>query len=245
MAASSSAPSELAKLLQRVVSTLPPEAHPLVLRHLPVPELARLSCVYKAFHAAWKSLQGQHDGERYVPPTAYELQRVKHFSRLERAAAFGDVAVIQSMVTAGVDEHGSPLLEAQGKYGQRIVDAALWHAACGGHLQAVELLLGSGADVHAFNDYTLQWASKNGRAAVVQLLIQHGADVHAVGDGALRLASQNGHAAVVQLLIQHGADVHAVDDYALRKASEKGHAAVVQLLIQHGAVMPTGPVNDD
>jgi uncharacterized membrane protein YjjP (DUF1212 family) len=235
MAASSSAPNELAQLLLRVVSTLPPETHPLVLRHLPVPELARVSCVHKAFHVAWKSLQGQHDGERYAPPTARDLEEVKDCSRLVRAAAFGDVAVIRSMVAAGVDEHGTPLLEAKTKYKHRIVDLALWRAALSGHVQAVELLIGSGADVHAVNDATLSSASENGHTAVVQLLIQHGADVHAKNEWALWVASKYGHVAVVQLLIQHGADVHADDDAALRVASVNGETAVVRLLIQHGA----------
>jgi ankyrin repeat protein len=238
MEASSSAPNELALLLQRVVSTLPPETHPLVLRHLPTVELARLSCVHKALHVAWKSLQGQHDGEHYAPPSADDLQRFKDCSRLERAADLGDVAVIRSMVAAGVDEHGSPLLEAQDKYKRRLVDKALWRAAVGGHLPAVELLLGSGANVHAKDEdgfRALSLACRRGHADVVQLLIQHGADVHADHDGALRIASQLGHAAVVQLLIQHGANVHADDDYALQLASCNGHTAVVQLLLQHGA----------
>ena len=54
MEASLSAPSELSLLLQRIVTTLPPETHVLVMRHLPMPEPARLSCVHKAFRAAWQ-----------------------------------------------------------------------------------------------------------------------------------------------------------------------------------------------
>jgi hypothetical protein len=77
MAATPSAPNELALLLRRIVTTLPPETHPLVLRHLPVPELARLSRVHKAFHIAWRSLQLQHPGKRYAPPTAGDLQWAK------------------------------------------------------------------------------------------------------------------------------------------------------------------------
>jgi ankyrin repeat protein len=227
--------NELAQLLLRVVSTLPPETHPLVLRHLPAVELARLSCVHKAFHVAWRSLQGQHDGERFSPPTADDFQWVKDRSRLERAAAFGDVAVIRSMVAAGVDEHGTPLLQAQNHYEQRIVDTALWRAALGGHVLAVKLLLDSGANVHAWSDEALHRASQSGHTAVVQLLLQHGANVHAGDDLALWMASLGGHTAVVQLLLQHGANVHAGDDVSLRLASKNGHADVAELLIQHGA----------
>ena len=109
MEASSSATQELAQLLQRIVTTLPPKTHVLVLRSLPAVELARLSCVHKAFHVAWRSLQQQHPGMRYAPASAVELEFIKDYSRLERAGLFGDAAVIRSMLSAGVDERGTPL----------------------------------------------------------------------------------------------------------------------------------------
>ena len=57
MASSSAALNELAQLLLKIVTVLPPETHPLVLQHLPTVELSRLSCVHKALHVAWQSLQ--------------------------------------------------------------------------------------------------------------------------------------------------------------------------------------------
>jgi hypothetical protein len=98
-------------------------------------------------------------------------------------------------------------------------------------LEAMELALQHGANVHANNDGALRWASKNGRLPVVQVLVQHGANVHANNDAALRSASENGHLPVVQFLVQvvH-ADVHASNDYALRWASNNGHLPVVQFL---------------
>ena len=77
MEASSSAPNELAVLLQRIVTVLPPETHVLVLRDLPTPELARLSCVNKALRVAWRSLRDQHPGKRYDPPSADDLEWAK------------------------------------------------------------------------------------------------------------------------------------------------------------------------
>ena len=118
------APDELALLLKRIVTTLPPETHALVLRHLPTPELARLSCVHNAFGVAWRSLQQQHGAERYAPPSVDDFKAVKGLSRLERAAAFGDVAVIRSMVAAGVDK-------------DRVVDKSLSHAAKHGSLSPI------------------------------------------------------------------------------------------------------------
>ena len=172
------------------------------------------------------------------PPSAVELElvRAQPCSRLVRAAAFGDVAVIQSMVTAGVDEHGVSLLQAICHNGERVVDEALFFAARCCRTQAVELLLPSGADMHAVDDSALRLASKYGHAKVVQLLIiHHGAHLHAGDDAPLQLAAQEGHADVVRLLIQQGASVHASHDAALWSASQAGHPDVVQLLIQHGA----------
>ena len=156
MAASSSAPSELSQLLERVVSTLPPETHALVLRHLPTVELTRLSCVHKAFRVAWRTLREQHPGKRHAPPSARDIKHFKPYGRLVRAARFGDGAVIRSMAAAGVDEHGTALLEATYVGNKRIVDDALAVAAMAGHVEAVELLLDAGADVHADDDQALQ-----------------------------------------------------------------------------------------
>jgi hypothetical protein len=67
-------------------------------------------------------------------------------------------------------------------------------------LEAMELALQHGANVHADNDYALRWASDKGHLPVVQFLVQHGANVHADNDYALRWASRNGHLPVVQFL---------------------------------------------
>jgi hypothetical protein len=224
-ASSPEAPNELAQLLEQVIA-LPLETHTLVLRHLPMPELARLSCVHKALLVAWQELRRKHPGKRYDPPTPGDLASVKDYPRLVRAGYFGDVAVIQAMMAAGVDEHGVPLLEAHTaddddivRYGRvRAVDAALCNAASFGHLHAAELLLDAGADVNAF--------------------VLLGMDSDKMPFRPLHCASYSGHADIVQLLIQRGANVRAYGDHALQLASLHGHADVVQLLIQHGAVMP-------
>ena len=57
-------------------------------------------------------------------------------------------------------------------------------SAANGHVDAVELLLDSGADVHTGGEWALRLASGYGHAAVVQLLLQHGADSHVLGNGA-------------------------------------------------------------
>jgi hypothetical protein len=169
-AAADEATQALALLLERVATQLPLEVLLLLLRSLPAVELARLACVHKAFWVAWQSLLQQHPGPRYAPPTAQEVQRARGRSRFARAGWFGDVAVLQSMVAAGVEEHGTPLLQArENRYERqhRTIDLALDYAARGGHVQAVELLLGAGADVHAEYDAALRLASQNDHTVVV------------------------------------------------------------------------------
>ena len=110
------------------------------------------------------------------------------------------------------------------------LDGLLIDYAKKGNAGAVDLLLESGADVHAENNWALAWASANGHAAVAKLLLESGADVHARDDLALQWASGRGHMAVAKLLLESGADVHAEDDYALRAASYGSHTEVLELL---------------
>lgn len=256
MAVSTAAsPTPLALLLERVATQLPAGVLVLVLRDLPMIQLARLACVHKAYLVAWRSMQDQDAsgpwpellGPRYAPPSTHDTELAKIVSRLERAAMFGDVAVIRAMVAAGVDEHGSLLLEARNKqahmHNVRFVDMALSYATRAGHVEVVELLLDAGAmagvgpplqHVHSL-DGLLYTASEYGRLDVVQLLLQSGANVHAFDDLPLRRATTNWFADVVQLLLQHGANVHAADDEALLIASRHDDTDIVELLIEHGA----------
>ena len=66
---------------------------------------------------------------------------------------------------------------------------------------------------------------------VIELLLKSGANIHAAGDYALRRASENGHKEVVELLLKFGADIHAVGDYALRRASRSGAKKTFKLFI--------------
>ena len=230
MEASSPAPNELAQLLEGIATALTQDELRLVLKDLPMPELVRLACVHKAFQEAWQSLQEQHPGRRYSPPSARDRKRAKNYRRLERACFLGDVAVIQSTVAAN-----RLLLTARDMAGHRTVDKVLWLAAVSGRVQSLELLLALGASVRSRNNRALRQASENGHADVVQFLVQRGANVHADCDQALQVACEKGHAEVVQLLIKHGANVHARNYAALRTASQRSTAHIMQLLLQHGA----------
>jgi hypothetical protein len=100
------APTEVGLLLLRTAMTLPIHILVIVLHPLPAVELARLACVHNVFWRALLSLRQQHPGRRYAKPKESLLANARMWSRLSRAGYYGDVAVIQSIVAAGVDEHG-------------------------------------------------------------------------------------------------------------------------------------------
>ena len=251
-------PTALGLLLQRT-ATLPTGVLAIILRDLPVVELARLSCVHKNLHRAWQSLQVQHPG-RYAPPSASVALEMVDFCRLVHAAATGDLAVLQAML----DSHGDVTCTAKpaamiaaARYGhvQAVgqllrcfvqydddngsANESLRIAAEHGHLDVVQHLINWGAHVHADEGAALRQASKNGHTNVVQLLLQNLMQHGRAGlDKALQFAAERGHADVAQLLIQHGADVNTSGNDGCRAiswASHEGHADVVKVLLQHGA----------
>ena len=104
-----------------------------------------------------------------------------------------------------------------------------------GDVNRVNVLLDSGADIHAQEDYALRWAAKRGHLEVVKLLLDRGAGIHAQNDDSLRWAAWHGHLEVVKLLLDRGADIHAEYDHAFRWAAERGHFEVVKMLLDRGA----------
>jgi len=60
--------------------------------------------------------------------------------------------------------------------------------------------------------------AENGHSEIVKLLIESGANIHADNDYAVRWAAKNGHSEIVKLLIESGANIHTKNDYAVRRA---------------------------
>jgi ankyrin repeat protein len=110
----------------------------------------------------------------------------------------------------------------------RLIDAAK-----DGNTETVKMLLASGANVRAWDDYALSRAARNGHTETVKTLLAAGANVHANDDVALCWAALNGHAETVQSLLGAGADVHAQDDWALCLAASFGHTETVRILARH------------
>ena len=107
-----------------------------------------------------------------------EVDRRSVDGRLVRAAQAGAAATLGSLL----DEHPKKLTIEGGRWRRPL----LHHAAEGGHIECVELLLARGFDVNArdrLDDATaLHWAASEGHNALVRRLIEVGADPDGVGD---------------------------------------------------------------
>lgn len=82
-----------------------------------------------------------------------------------------------------------------------------------GNTEAVKYALDHGADVHAYDNYALRYASSYGHTETVKLLLNHGANVNAYDNCALKWASQNDQTETVKLLLDHGADAEVLKSY--------------------------------
>jgi ankyrin repeat protein len=89
--------------------------------------------------------------------------------------------------------------------------------SCEGSLEAVEVLLEHGANVHMrdiMGGTALHDASWGGHLRIMRLLLKNGADVDAQSNKALtalHLASYHGDVDIVAQLLEHGADIHGKD----------------------------------
>lgn len=118
-----------------------------------------------------------------------------------------------------------------------------------GDLDAVQRLIGQGADANARvrgDGTALIRAAKRGDLAIVEELLSQGADVDLAsrGDGnPLIAAAMAGHRDVVARLLAADARVDAIvpgDETALINAARQGHLEIVKQLIGHGANVNLG-----
>ncbi len=155
---------------------------------------------------------------------------------LEDAAISGDVAAIKRLLDEGADPDGDESPNSL---------TPLFFAAERGHLDAVDLLVDSGADLNALTSRgsALHIAARRGRTEIVETLLRRGADPNLLG-GDLRTrplheAAYGGSVEIVTLLLDHGADVNARTDFrgeapAIHFAALKGHDEVAALLRERG-----------
>jgi ankyrin repeat protein len=133
------------------------------------------------------------------------------------------------------------------------INKKLLQAVINGDAELVRVLLNSGANVTAKNNYNwtpLHFAAKNGYTEIVIDLLDKGADVNATANyeddpngtqpsiTALHLAAQNEHAETVRALLNHSADVNAKDwknKTPLHLAAYRGPTSIVIDLLNKGA----------
>lgn len=156
---------------------------------------------------------------------------------LHQAAIAGRVAVVEALLTAGVDvnmesDSGKTALHAAAKFGRTAV---------------VTRLLARGANIEAQEDVAdrtpLHYAVYWNWPKVVKLLLDSNADIDAQAEGGttpLHYAAEIGQVEVVQLLLDYNADVYARDEAggtALHKAAEYGQTEAAKLLLDGDAVI--------
>ena len=123
-----------------------------------------------------------------------------------------------------------------GKY-----STALYVACKKGYLEAVELLLRSGADPSYQSERALQVACHLGEEKIVQLLLDYGADVNGCfGDHTTPLISAvfSGNENIFRLVLRKGADVDARSKTmgtALMVACKEHKLWKIQVLLENGA----------
>lgn len=131
-------------------------------------------------------------------------------------------------------------------------NSPLFYAALNGDVEAVEILLARGADVHATNNdgrSPLQTglvipqvsSIRDTHPEVVERLIRAGADVNKLdrsGLAPLHVAAVEGGVNMARVLLANGARLELrtrEDATALHLAARHGHSAVVELLLASGA----------
>jgi RNA polymerase sigma factor (sigma-70 family) len=124
-------------------------------------------------------------------------------------------------------------------------ETPLHHAAAGGHIGIIDLLLADKADINAqetnkYGGTPLHWAVRHGQVDAAKHLLAKGADAKAVnarnGQTALHVAARHvDEPALVELLLSKGVDAGAKDRFgktALDYAQGAGHTRVMERLRQ-------------
>lgn len=184
---------------------------------------------------------------------------------LYRAAANGDVKLVQALLAAGANPNGndvkfSPLLVAArngrtdvvrilldegvnvdsiGSWGQ----TPLMETAWGGHVDTANLLLSRGADIlRGYNrPGTALWQARlANQPEIVQLLMRHGGRNCKDAESVLTAAVEDGDTEIVKALLAGGVDPRDVTATPLvlpltEVAAKQGNEEMLMLLRQAGA----------
>jgi ankyrin repeat protein len=130
------------------------------------------------------------------------------FDLLVHAIEHGQLAIVKSLISQGVDVHIKG-----GWYNESLLHVT----ASRGSMGAAQYLISAGADVHAIDKHGDTPLHDTVEIDMVQFLILHGADINArgrYGRTSLHVVARSYHRLdkVLKYLISKGADVHAKDD---------------------------------
>lgn len=120
--------------------------------------------------------------------------------------------------------------------------AELTIAARNGDLEAVRVLLTSGADPDPKGVATpLYFAAQGGHLEITEILIEHGADPNSLSKfgTSLHIAARRNEIDIAELLLSSGANPNAIggdfDNTPLHEAAEKGAIEIARMLLANGA----------
>ena len=119
------------------------------------------------------------------------------------------------------------LLSSRYVYG---VHDVLIHAVAENEFHLVKYAIENGANVEAWDNYCLRWASSEGFFEIVKYLVQQGADVQSSYNVSLQSACFYGYFEIVKFLISSGA---RVTKYCLIDASKKSRSEILTFLLSH------------
>lgn len=170
---------------------------------------------------------------------SFELNENHIWDCVQRGDVLGMKAVLKRSDVKDWINRKNYLLSLKG-------NSLLHEASHNGHLEVVQLLISSGADVKDTNKYRttpLHEASRHGHKEVVQILLSAGADISCtdnVGCSPLHWVSWYGPLEMVKYLILSGADANSTNAHAttpLHYASTSGNLEIVKYLLLSGADM--------
>jgi len=191
-----------------------------------LPELKTLPEFYHLFFSkiVWNELW-KRDISTIVKPPSNIYEKYREILNIFNPFSKGFKHLAQN----GYDVLLMPLLTSAWHY-----EEAVAHAAKGGQIELVKLLLNKGANVYY---RIIEDALRNGHIDIVNFILEkyfknsnilpvHNANCF------LNIAARSGHIEIVKSMLERGANLY---DAAMAYAAENNHVEIVELMLERGA----------